>query len=100
MHSETKNLSLLKAQRTSTEQQILQLENRQKALLSKQLDAERKSRNHRLIIHGVMLESVFPQLISINDETVRSFLTAISLLRSVQNELEKGINNADTQSLP
>ena len=42
-------------------EKIRQLENRQKILLSRKANAERKERTHRLIEHGAILESIFPK---------------------------------------
>ena len=53
---------------------IHQLENRQKILLSRKADAERKARAHRLIEHGAILESVFPEIISMTGEQIKAFL--------------------------
>ena len=53
---------------------ILQLENRQKILLNRKADAERKARTHRLIERGAILESVFPEIISMTGEEVKTFL--------------------------
>ena len=40
---------------------IRQLENQQKILLNRQRDMERRARTRRLIEHGAILESVFPE---------------------------------------
>jgi len=53
---------------------IHQLENRQKILLNWKADAERKARAHRLIEHGAILESVFPEIISMTGEQIKAFL--------------------------
>lgn len=54
--------------------EIRQLQNREKILLNKQRDAERKARNHRLIEHGAVLESIFPETVSMTGEQVKAFL--------------------------
>lgn len=41
---------------------IRQMENQQKILLNRQRDMERRVRTRRLIEHGAILESVFPNL--------------------------------------
>ncbi|MVB10266.1 hypothetical protein CAFE_09470 [Caprobacter fermentans] len=51
-----------------------QLENRQKILLNRKADAERKARMHRLIERGAILESVFPEIVPMTGEQVKAFL--------------------------
>ena len=46
----------------SVQEKIRQLKNRQKILLKKKSDAERKARAHRLIEFGAVLESIFLHL--------------------------------------
>ena len=58
----------------SVRKKIHQFENRQKILLSRKADAERKARAHRLIEHGAILESVFPEIISMTGEQIKAFL--------------------------
>lgn len=53
---------------------IRQLENRQKILLNRKADAERKARTHRLIERGAILESMFPEIVSMSGEQVKAFL--------------------------
>lgn len=57
-------------------EKIRQLENRQKILLNRKADAERKARTHRLIERGAILESVFPEIVSMSGEQVKTFLRA------------------------
>ena len=57
--------------------QIRQLENRQKVLLNKKTDAERKARTRRLIERGAILESVFPAVFPLSNEEVVSLLSDI-----------------------
>ncbi|OCN03425.1 hypothetical protein A7X67_11105 [Clostridium sp. W14A] len=58
----------------TVQEKIRQLENRQKILLSRKADAERKARTHRLIEHGAILESVFPEIVLMTGEQVKTFL--------------------------
>ena len=51
-----------------------QLENRQKILLNRKTDAERKARTHRLIERGAILESVFPKIVPMTGEQVKAYL--------------------------
>ena len=55
-------------------EKIRQLENRQKILLNRKADAERKMRTHRLIERGAILESVFPEIIPMSGEQIKVFL--------------------------
>ena len=55
-------------------EKIRQLENRQKILLNRKADAERKARTHRLIEHGAILESVFPEISPMTGAQVKAFL--------------------------
>ena len=58
----------------SVQEKIRQLKNRQKALLKKQSDVERKERTRRLIERGAILESVFPEVVPMTNEQVKAFL--------------------------
>lgn len=60
-------------------EKIRQLENRQKILLNRKADAERKARTHRLIERGAILESVFPEIVHMTGEQVKAFLQAFRL---------------------
>lgn len=55
-------------------EKIRQLENRQKILLNRKADAERKARTHRLIECGAILESVFPEVVAMTGEQLKAFL--------------------------
>ena len=55
-------------------EEIRQLENRQKILLNKRADAERKARTHCLIERGAILESVFPEIVPMTGEQIKEFL--------------------------
>lgn len=54
-------------------EEIRQLENRQKILLNRKANAERKARTHRLIERGAILESVFPEITPMTGEQVKAF---------------------------
>ena len=69
-------------------EQIRQLENRQKILLNKKSDAERKERTHRLIERGAILESVFPSVIPLSNEEVKALLSDVSQLSEVRKLLK------------
>ena len=77
----------LEAQKAQAEKEIRQLQNRQKILLNRIRNEERRARNHRLIVHGAILEGLFPAIIGTDGEIVRDFLIKISHLPGVR-ELE------------
>ena len=58
----------------SVKKKIRQLKNRQKVLLKKQSDVERKARTRRLIERGAILESLFPDVVPMTNEQVKAFL--------------------------
>ena len=55
-------------------EKICQLENRQRILLSRKADTERKARTRRLIERGAILKSVFPEIVPMTGEQVKTFL--------------------------
>ena len=72
-------MNLLEEKR-KLETELRQLQNRQKILLNKKADAERKARAHRLIERGAILESVFPAVATMTGEEVKAFLLSLSRL--------------------
>lgn len=74
-----KEKSLLQ-QKAEAEKKAHQYENQVKILLNKQRDAERTARNHRLIVHGAIMEGVFPFTAGMNGESLKAFLIALSRL--------------------
>ncbi|WWR18668.1 DUF3847 domain-containing protein [Lachnospiraceae bacterium JLR.KK009] len=83
------DIDKLKAQQEKVKTEIRQLENRQKILLNRKTDAERKARTRRLIEHGAILESIFPAISDMTGEEVKAFLSAISRLTEVMRLLKK-----------
>ncbi len=79
----------LAAEKAHVEKEIYQLENRQKILLNRIRQEERRARNHRLIQHGLILEGVFPATINTDGETIKEFLIDVSLLPGVKELTEK-----------
>ena len=75
-----KSLSLeeLRAERERVLKEIRQLENRQKILLNKEGNIERRARTRRLIEHGAILESVYPCVVDMDGEEVKAFLRSLS----------------------
>ena len=63
-----KELEKIQAKQQKVQNEIRQLENRQKILLNRQSDAERRARTRRLIEHGAILESVFPAISAMTGE--------------------------------
>ena len=61
----------LEVQKAEAEKKARQYENRVKILLNKQRDAERTARNHRLIVHGAIMEGVFPFTASMEGESLK-----------------------------
>ena len=70
----------LEEEKHKLETEIRQLENRQKILLNKKADAERKARTRRLIERGAILENVFPAAVTMTGEEVKAFLLSLSRL--------------------
>ena len=85
----------LAAEKAQVEKEIYQLENRQKILLNRIRQEERRARNHRLIQHGLILEGVFPAAINTDGETIKEFLIEVSLLPGVRELTEKMLNAGD-----
>ena len=76
---------------------IRQLENQQKILLNSQRDMERRARTRRLIEHGAILESVFPELAVLPGEQVKAFLLALSRLPGAEELLKNTVENETTE---
>ena len=70
----------LNAEKEEVQKELRQLENRQKTLLNKQRDAERRARTHRLIERGAIVEGVFSLSPDLSGEEVKGFLIALSHL--------------------
>ena len=83
-----KKESLLR-QKAKAEKEAAQYENQVKILLNKQRDAERHARNHRLIVHGAIMEGVFPFTANMDGEAIKAFLIALSRLPGATEAAEK-----------
>ncbi|MDI6619322.1 MAG: DUF3847 domain-containing protein [Clostridiales bacterium] len=70
-------MSTPKQEQEAIREKIRQFENRQKILLNRKADAERKNRTHRLIERGAILESVFPETAPMMGEQVKAFLQTL-----------------------
>ena len=86
----------LEAKKAEAEKKARQYENQVKILLNKQRDAERHARNHRLIVHGAIMEGVFPFTASMDGETIKAFLIDLSRLPGATETAEKAQKNAPT----
>ena len=71
-HILDKKESLLK-QRDEAKKEAQQYENQVKILLNKQRDSERYAWNHRLIVHGAIMEGVFPFTANMDGESLKAF---------------------------
>ena len=85
----------LEEERNRLEKEIRQLENRQKILLNKKADAERRERTHRLIERGAILESVFPTVAAMTSEQVKAFLLSLSHLPGAEEAAEESAKSGD-----
>ena len=82
--------------RDEAKKKAAQYENQVKILLNKQRDAERHARNHRLIVHGAIMEGVFPFTASMEGESLKAFLIDLSRLPGATEAAEKARKNAPT----
>lgn len=85
-----------KAEQKQILKKIRQLENRQKILLNRQSDMERRARTRRLIEHGAILESVFPSLVTLPGEEVKAFLQTLSRLPGAPELPKSAAENGET----
>lgn len=90
-------LEQAKAEQEKVQREIQQLENRQKILLNKKTDAERRTRTRRLIEHGAILESVFPATVTMTGEKVKMFLLSLSRLPGAIEAAEKAAKFGRTE---
>ena len=85
----------LPEQLAAAKKKLSQLENRQKILLNRIRNEERRVRNHRLIVHGAILEGIFPAITDTEGEIVKEFLIEVSHLPGVQELEEKMLETGD-----
>lgn len=88
-------LERLKAEKEKAQKELRQLENRQKILLNRQRDAERRTRTRRLIERGAILEGVFPLASDLTGEEVKTFLIALSHLPGAAELAAKLLKSGD-----
>ena len=84
-----------KAEQEKVVKEIQQLENRQKILLNKQRNEERKARTRRLIAHGAILEGVFPAVAAMTGEQAKAFLVTLSRLSGAAEIVEQDKKTVD-----
>ena len=70
-------LNELRAEQQKIQAQIQQLENRNKILLNREADAKCRARNHRLIEHGAVLESVISTAKDMTGKEVKELLVKL-----------------------
>ncbi len=59
------------------------------ARLNKQRDLERHTRNHHMIVHGAIMEGVFPFTASMDGEAIKALLIVLSRLPGAEGRAEK-----------
>lgn len=82
-------------EKEKVETELRQLQNRQKILLNKKSNAERKARTHRLIERGAILENVFPAVAAMTGEEVSAFLLSLSRLPGAGEAAAKSAESRD-----
>ena len=90
-------LDELRAEQQKIQTQIQQLENRNKILLNRDADAQRKARTRRLIEHGAVLESVIPITKDMTGEEVKALLMLIATVPEVQQITRRTEQNNATE---
>ena len=93
----TEQRAKLSQDKAKAEKEIYQLQNKQKILLNRIRGEERRARNHRLIQHGLILEGVFPTVVTTDGESVKAFLIALSRLPGAQELEKKTLNDGATE---
>ena len=71
------------------------IQNQQKILLNRIRKEERNARNHRLIVHGAIMEGVFPFTASMDGESLKAFLIALSTLPGAWETAQKAQKTGD-----
>ena len=89
-------MNQLEEERRKVQTELCQLENRQKILLNKKTNEERKARTRRLIERGAILESVFPAVAAMTGEEVKTFLLSLSRLPGAGEAAAKAAQSEDT----
>ena len=87
----------LEKKKAQAENEIYQLQNKQKILLNRLRKEERNARTSRLCRHGAILEGVFPAIVTEDGESVKAFLIALSRLPGARELEEKMLNGGGTE---
>ena len=87
----------LNPEKARAEKEIYQLQNKQKILLNRLRKEERNARTSRLCRHGAILEGVFPAIITIDGESVKAFLIALSRLPGAWELEQKMLSGGGTE---
>ncbi len=81
------------------EKEIGQMQNRQKILLNRKRQEERRARTHRLVERGAILEAVFPPVMEMEGEEVKAFLIGLAHLPGSVEAMETAWKNEDGESI-
>ena len=76
------------------QEEIKQLKNKERKILSTQRKAEQKIRTRRLIERGAILESINPSIISISNEELKTYLQQV-LLTGQSEKLLQSITQSE-----
>ena len=87
----------LEKKKAQAEKEIYQLQNKQKILLNRLRKEERNARTSRLCRHGAILEGVFPAIVTMDGESVKAFLIALSRLPGARELEQKMLNGGGTE---
>ena len=87
----------LEKKKAQAEKEIYQLQNKQKILINRLRKEERNARTSRLCRHGAILEGVFPAIITMDGESVKAFLIALSHLPGALELEQKMLNGGGTE---
>ena len=80
-----------------SKKKIQQYENREKVLLQKLSQEERRTRSHRLIIRGAVFESIVPEAKTMTDEEAAALLRLALTSEPAQEFLKKRAENGNAK---
>ncbi len=83
-----------------TEEEIRQLQNRKKKLLSEKKAAERKARTRRLIERGAILESLLDQPQQYDNEQIKCLLETALRMPQTQEFLRQSDTGGGSSDIP
>ena len=79
------------------QKKIRQFENREKMLRQKLSRAERRERNHRLIVRGAVFESIVPEAKTMTDEEAAVLLRLALTSEPAREYLKKRAESGESQ---